>query len=70
MYPPRPGAKIQAAEIARSKVPLVVAVSCNPASFARDARTLVDGGYELKEVTPLDQFLWSPHVELVAVFRR
>ena len=68
--PPRPGAKIQAAEIARSKVPLVVAVSCNPASFARDARALVDGGYELKEVTPLDQFLWSPHVELVAVFRR
>ena len=68
--PPRPGAKIQAAEIARSRVPLVVAVSCNPASFARDARALVDGGYELKEVTPLDQFLWSPHVELVAVFRR
>lgn len=68
--PPRPGAKIQAAEIARSKVPLAVAVSCNPASFARDARALVDGGYELKEVTPLDQFLWSPHVELVAVFRR
>lgn len=68
--PPRPGAKIQAVEIARSKVPLVVAVSCNPASFARDARALVDGGFALREVTPLDQFLWSPHAELVAVFRR
>jgi 23S rRNA (uracil1939-C5)-methyltransferase len=68
--PPRPGAKRQAAEIADSPVPLVVAVSCNPATFARDARTLCDGGYVIERVTPLDQFLWSPHVELVAVFRR
>ena len=68
--PPRPGAQRQAAEIAKSPVPLVVAVSCNPATFARDARVLCDGGYRIERVTPLDQFLWSPHVELVAVFRR
>ncbi|MSP84037.1 MAG: class I SAM-dependent RNA methyltransferase [Alphaproteobacteria bacterium] len=68
--PPRAGAARQVAEIARSKVPVVVAVSCNPATFARDARTLVDGGYRLGRITPVDQFLWSPHVELVAAFAR
>jgi 23S rRNA (uracil1939-C5)-methyltransferase len=49
---------------------VVVAVSCNPATFARDARALVDGGYRLDWVRPVDQFLWSPHVELVARFER
>jgi 23S rRNA (uracil1939-C5)-methyltransferase len=68
--PPRAGAKAQSAELARSAVPIVVAVSCNPATFARDARTLVDGGYRLESVVPIDQFVWSPHVELVAVLRR
>jgi 23S rRNA (uracil1939-C5)-methyltransferase len=68
--PPRQGAKAQAGEIAKSAVPLVVAVSCNPATLARDARILVDGGYRLGLVTPVDQFLFSPHVELVAVLRR
>jgi 23S rRNA (uracil1939-C5)-methyltransferase len=68
--PPRDGAAAQAAEIARSGVPVVVGVSCNPATFARDARILVDGGYRLAQVTPIDQFLWSPHLELVGVFRR
>ncbi|MEM7442602.1 MAG: methyltransferase [Pseudomonadota bacterium] len=68
--PPRAGAKAQAAEIAASSVPLVVAVSCNPTTFARDARLLIDGGYRLDRVTPVDQFVWSNHVELVAVFRR
>lgn len=68
--PPRPGAKRQAQEIAQSALPLVAAVSCNPTTFARDARALCDGGYRLEAVTPIDQFLWSPHVELVAVFRR
>lgn len=68
--PPRAGAKEQAGELARSGVPVVVGVSCNPASFARDARILADGGYRLGSVTPVDQFLWSPHVELVGVFRR
>lgn len=68
--PPRAGADAQAREIARSGVPRVVGVSCNPASFARDARTLVDAGYALTAVTPVDQFLWSAHVELVGVFGR
>ncbi|MBI4183939.1 MAG: class I SAM-dependent RNA methyltransferase [Proteobacteria bacterium] len=68
--PPRTGARRQAAEIAASPVPLVVAVSCHPGTFARDARLLVAGGYRLDRVLPVDQFLWSPHVEIVAVFRR
>ena len=68
--PPRAGAREQAAELAKSKVPLVVGVSCAPGTFARDARLLVDGGYRLTRVLPVDQFLWSPHVELVATFRR
>lgn len=68
--PPRAGAAAQAAELARSKVPVVVGVSCNPATFARDARLLVDGGYALGAVTPVDQFPFTAHVELVGVFRR
>jgi 23S rRNA (uracil1939-C5)-methyltransferase len=68
--PPRQGAEAQARELAASQVPLVVAVSCNPATFARDAAILVDGGYRLARVTPVDQFLYSPHVELVARFER
>lgn len=68
--PPRQGAEAQAREIARSKAKIVVAVSCNPATFARDARTLCDGGYRLKAVTPVDQFRYSGHVEVVAKFVR
>lgn len=68
--PPRAGAAVQAAALAASTVPRVVAVSCNPATFARDARLLVDGGYRLARVVPVDQFLWTPHVELVASFER
>ncbi len=68
--PPRAGAREQAAEIARSSVPAAVAVSCNPKTFARDARILVDGGFSLVEVTPIDQFPWTGHLELVAKFRR
>jgi 23S rRNA (uracil1939-C5)-methyltransferase len=68
--PPRAGARAQAEELARSAVPIIAAVSCNPSTFARDARILVDGGYRLETVTPVDQFLWSPHLELVAIFRR
>ncbi len=66
--PPRAGAREQSTQIAASGVPTVVAVSCNPATFARDARILTDGGYRLERVTPVDQFVWSAHVELVARF--
>ncbi|MFQ5534926.1 MAG: class I SAM-dependent RNA methyltransferase [Sphingomonadales bacterium] len=68
--PPRAGARAQVEQIAKSRVPVVVGVSCNPATFARDARILIDGGYRLDSVTPVDQFLWSAHVELLGVFRR
>jgi 23S rRNA (uracil1939-C5)-methyltransferase len=68
--PPRPGAQTQARALAQSKVPVVVAVSCNPATLARDARLLVDGGYRLLAVTPVDQFRYSAHVEIVARFGR
>ena len=68
--PPRAGAKAQSAELAQSTLPVVVAVSCNPATFARDARTLVDGGYGLESAVPIDQFPWTGHLELVARFSR
>lgn len=68
--PPRAGAQAQADRLSRSKVPVVVAVSCSPATLARDARILIDGGYNLISVTPVDQFIYTPHVEAVAVFRR
>jgi 23S rRNA (uracil1939-C5)-methyltransferase len=68
--PPRAGAAAQAGELARSKVPRVVHGSCDPTSFARDARTLQEGGYRLEKLLPVDQFLWSPHVELIALFAR
>ena len=60
----------QARELASSAVPVIVAVSCNPATFARDARILADGGYRLTAVTPVDQFRYSAHVEIVARFER
>ncbi|WP_319410997.1 class I SAM-dependent RNA methyltransferase [uncultured Cohaesibacter sp.] len=68
--PPRAGAKAQCEEIAKSKVPVVVAVSCNPGTLARDLRILVDGGYRIASVTPVDQFLYSPHVECVVTLTR
>ena len=68
--PPRAGAAAQAAEIGTSGAACAIGVSCNPATFARDARILVDAGFVLERVTPIDQFLWSPHVELVGVFSR
>lgn len=67
--PPRAGAEAQVREIAKSKVKTVVYVSCNAQSFARDARVLIDAGYVLATVVPIDQFVWSSHVELVATFR-
>lgn len=68
--PPRAGAEAQSQRLAKSKVKTVVAVSCNPATLARDARHLVDGGYRIKRVTPVDQFVYSAHVEVVAIFER
>jgi 23S rRNA (uracil1939-C5)-methyltransferase len=68
--PPRAGASSQAGRITAARIPLVVAVSCNPATFARDAKLLTDGGYIVETVIPVDQFLWTAHLELVAVFRR
>jgi 23S rRNA (uracil1939-C5)-methyltransferase len=68
--PPRAGAEDQCKQIARSDVPFVAAISCNPATLARDLRILVDGGYAIKRVTPVDQFLWSPHVEVVALLEK
>jgi 23S rRNA (uracil1939-C5)-methyltransferase len=66
--PPRQGAQSQVQQLARSNITVVVAVSCNAATFARDARILIDGGYRLERVTPVDQFRHTPHVELVARF--
>ena len=68
--PPRAGAREQAEQIAGSSVARVAAVSCNPATFARDARILIDGGFRLREVVPIDQFLWTAHLELAALFTR
>jgi 23S rRNA (uracil1939-C5)-methyltransferase len=68
--PPRQGAQAQAQQLAASKIPVVVAVSCNVATFARDARILLDGGYRMERVTPVDQFRHTPHIELVAWFMR
>jgi 23S rRNA (uracil1939-C5)-methyltransferase len=68
--PPRSGARAQTAELARAELSRVVMVSCNPATFARDARLLSDAGFHCHWIQPIDQFLWSPHLELVAAFTR
>ncbi|WP_347311760.1 class I SAM-dependent RNA methyltransferase [Defluviimonas sp. SAOS-178_SWC] len=68
--PPRAGAEAQARELAGSSVAVIAAVSCNPVTFARDARLLADGGFAIDWIQVVDQFRWSPHVELVARFSR
>ena len=68
--PPRAGAQEQVRQLAGSTVARIAFVSCNPATFARDARTLVDGGYRLDWVRPVGQFRWSTHIELAAAFSR
>ncbi len=68
--PPRAGAKAQCEQLAASEVPRVVAVSCNPVSFVRDAEILMRGGYELKRLRPVDQFVFTPHMELAALFEK
>ena len=67
--PPRSGAKLQFLNIARSNVSTIISISCNVNTFARDAKILIESNYELKWVQPIDQFLFSAHVELVAIFR-
>ncbi len=68
--PPRQGAEMQSRALAASRVPSIAAVSCNPGTFARDIRILVGGGYRLVDVTPVDQFRFSTHVEIVARLER
>jgi 23S rRNA (uracil1939-C5)-methyltransferase len=68
--PPRTGALAQVQSLALSKVKHVAYVSCDAETFARDARVLIDGGYRLTRVLPVDQFLWSDHIELAAAFER
>ena len=68
--PPRAGAEMQCKELARSTVRKIVAVSCNPLTLSRDLAILIEGGYRLTRVTPVDQFLWSPHVEAVALLEK
>ncbi len=68
--PPRAGARDQVVEIARSEVPKIVYISCNPSSWARDAKQLIEGGYRLEKLRPVGQFRWSTHVELASLFVR
>ena len=68
--PPRAGAEVQVRELARSGVRKIAAVSCNPLTLARDLSILVEAGYSIRSVTPVDQFLWSTHVEAVALLDR
>ncbi len=68
--PPRGGAKAQATQLSKSDVPNIVAVSCDPSSFARDTKILIDGGYEMESLLPVDQFLWSTHLECIAHFTK
>ena len=66
--PPRAGAEAQTKRLAAARIPVIASVSCNPITFARDAKTLTDAGYGLDWVQVIDQFRWSSHVELVARF--
>ena len=68
--PPRSGARLQAEQIARSPVRKVAYVSCDAGSFARDVKVMIEHGFQLTRVTPVDQFRWSPHVEVVGALER
>ncbi|WP_135075657.1 RsmD family RNA methyltransferase [Terasakiella sp. SH-1] len=68
--PPRAGAREQAEALAESNIPLIIAISCNPATFGRDANALLKGGYHIDKLMPVDQFIWSDHVEVAAIFRK
>lgn len=68
--PPRAGAKAQIEQLAASKIPLIIYISCNPETFARDAKILENGGYIFEKAYPIDQFLWAAHLEVVGIFIR
>ena len=68
--PPRAGAKAQMEQLAVSTIPVIASLSCDAGSFARDARTLIDGGYTLSWAQPVDQFRWSSHVEIATKFSK
>jgi 23S rRNA (uracil1939-C5)-methyltransferase len=68
--PPRAGAEAQSAQLAASGIERIAMVSCSAGTFARDLRILVDGGYRIGRITPVDQFLWSPHIEIIARLER
>ena len=70
MNPPRAGAATQTLEIAKSNVKNLVYISCNPQSFARDLQVLLENGFKVQELTPLDQFMWTPHIEVMAFLTR
>ena len=68
--PPRAGAESQTKELAKSSIKKIIYISCNPESFARDAQILIDGGYCIKKLYPIDQFLWSLHIEIIGIFEK
>jgi 23S rRNA (uracil1939-C5)-methyltransferase len=68
--PPRAGAKEQTEELAKSNVEKIIYISCDPGTFTRDAKILSDGGYKIKSITPIDQFIYTPHIETVGVFEK
>jgi 23S rRNA (uracil1939-C5)-methyltransferase len=68
--PPRAGAEAQTRQLARASLKRVAMVSCNAGTFARDLRLMIDGGWRVKRITPIDQFIWSPHIEIVASLSR
>jgi 23S rRNA (uracil1939-C5)-methyltransferase len=68
--PPRSGARLQAEQIAKAPIRKLAYVSCDPASFARDLKILVDHGFHVTRITPVDQFRWSPHIEVVGALER
>jgi 23S rRNA (uracil1939-C5)-methyltransferase len=70
LNPPRQGAKKQCVNISLSNVESLIYISCDPKSFSRDARILINGGYKLEEITPIDQFYWNSHLEIVGLFTK
>ena len=68
--PPRAGAQLQIEQIAKADIRRIAYVSCNPVTLAEDAKRLIDAGYELEQITPIDQFIYSPHIEVIALFSK